>query len=145
MKVPLIYKRRPQWGDTDAAQIVYTGKIADYILEAIDHFMREVLEAPWFELNVDERIGTPFVSVKYDIFAPLTPRSELSCKVLVSKVGQTSVGFSVTILNDEGLKCVAAETTNVFVNSQTMTKIDIPNRYRDRLETYMSDFGDSDE
>jgi 4-hydroxybenzoyl-CoA thioesterase len=74
MQAPLTYKRRPQWGDTDAARIVYTGKIADYILEAIDHFMREVLEMPWFELNVDEQVGTPFVSVKYDIFAPLTPR-----------------------------------------------------------------------
>jgi len=145
MKVPLIYKRRPQWGDTDAAQIVYTGKIADYVLEAIDHFMREVLDMPWFELNMDEKIGTPFVSVKYDIFAPLTPRSELSCKVLVSKVGQTSVGFNVTIRNDEGLKCVFAETINVFVNNQTMKKIDIPGKYRDRLETYMSACGDIDE
>lgn len=59
----------------------------------------------WFELNIDEHIGTPFMSVKYDIFATLTPRSELRCKVLVTKVGKTSVGFHVTILNDQGLKC----------------------------------------
>ena len=145
MNAPLIYKRRPQWGDTDAAQIVYTGRIADYILEAIDHFMREVLEMPWFELNIDEHIGTPFVSVKYDIFSPLTPRSDLHCKVLVSKVGQTSVGFHVTILNDEGLKCVFAETVNVFVNNQSMTKIDIPEKYRDRLEYYVQVCGGIDE
>ena len=145
MNAPLIYKRRPQWGDTDAAQIVYTGRIADYVLEAIDHFMREVLKMPWFELNIDEHIGTPFVSVKYDIFAPLTPRSELDCKVLVSKVGQTSVGFHVTIRNDDGLKCVEAETVNVFVNNQSMTKIDIPEKYRDRLESYVKACGEIDD
>ena len=145
MNAPLIYKRRPQWGDTDAAQIVFTGRIADYILEAIDHFMREVLEMPWFELNIDEHIGTPFVSVKYDIFSPLTPRSDLHCKVLVNKVGQTSVGFHVTILNDESLKCVVAETVNVFVNNQSMTKIDIPEKYRERLEYYVQVCGGIDE
>ena len=138
MQAPLIYKRRPQWGDTDAAQIVYTGKIVDYVLEAIDHLMREVLEMPWFELNLDEQIGTPFVSVKYDIFAPLTPRSELECKVLVTKVGQSSVGFHVVIRNAEGKRCVEAETVNVFVNNQTMTKIDIPPKYRERLEAYVA-------
>ena len=145
MNAPLIYKRRPQWGDTDAAQIVYTGRIADYVLEAIDHFMREVLKIPWFELNIDEHIGTPFVSVKYDIFAPLTPRSELDCKVLVSKVGQTSVGFHVTIRNDDGLKCVEAKTVNVFVDNQSMTKIDIPDKYRDLLESYVKACGEIDD
>lgn len=138
MQAPLIYRRRPQWGDTDAAQIVYTGKIVDYVLEAIDHLMREVLQMPWFELNLDEQIGTPFVSVKYDIFAPLTPRSELECKVLVTKVGQSSVGFHVVIRNAEGKRCVEAETVNVFVNNQTMTKIDIPPKYRERLEAYVA-------
>ncbi len=144
MQAPLIYKRRPQWADTDAAKIVYTGKIADYVLEAIDHFMREVMQMPWFELNMDEQIGTPFVSVKYDIFAPLTPRGELECKVLVNKVGQSSVGFHVVIRNHEGKRCVEAETVNVFVNNKTMTKIDIPPKYRERLEAYVAACGEMD-
>jgi acyl-CoA thioesterase FadM len=100
---------------------------------------------PWFELNIDEYIGTPFVSVKYDIFAPLTPRSELRCKVLVSKVGQISVEFHDTIINDGGLKFVEAETVNVFVNNQSMTKIDIPEKYRVRLESYVQACGGIDE
>ena len=139
MTAPLIYKRRPHWGDTDAAQIVFTGKIADYILEAIDEFMREVVQMPWFELNVDHKMGTPFVSVKYDIFAPLTPRGEIDCAVYVQKLGNTSVTFRVIMHNHEGVKCVDASTVNVFVNNQTMTKIDIPADYRARIEQYMAD------
>lgn len=143
MQIPLIYKRRPQWGDTDAARIVYTGKIVDYILEAIDHFMREVVQLPWFELNVDHQMGTPFVSVHYDIYAPLTPRGELECRVYVTKLGNSSVSFRVEIDNHEGVRCVDAATVNVFVNNQTMTKISIPEPYRGRIAAYIAACGAS--
>ncbi|NVK00505.1 MAG: hypothetical protein HWE12_03090 [Oceanospirillaceae bacterium] len=79
-----------------------------------------------------------------DIFTPITPRGELECKVLVTKFGQTSVGFHVVIRNPEGKRCVEAEPVNVFVNNQTMTKIDIPQKYRERLEAYVAACGEID-
>jgi len=54
------------------------------------------------------------------------------------------VGFHVVIRNPEGKRCVEAETVNVFVNNQTMTKIDIPQKYRERLEAYVAACGEID-
>ena len=47
-KVPFTYRREIFWGDTDTARIVYTGKFADYILEAVEAWMRAYLGTDWF-------------------------------------------------------------------------------------------------
>ncbi len=137
IQAPIEYTRRPQWSDTDAARIVYTGRIADYVIEAIDHFMREVVRIPWFELNLDHHLGTPFVSLSYDIYTPITPRDELRCPVLVEKLGNSSVIFHVEIYLEDGTKAVDGRSVNVFVDNRDMTKVDIPSDIRERIQAYM--------
>ncbi len=137
MNAPVEYVRQPQWGDTDAAHIVFTGRIADYVVDAIDHFMREVVGVPWFELNMDHHIGTPFVSVSYDIYKSITPRSPIRCLVFVEKLGNSSIIFNVEIYLEDGTKCVDGRTVNVFVDNRDMTKIDIPAEFRAKIEAYM--------
>ena len=64
--------------------------------------------------------------------------------MLVNKVGQSSESFHVVIQNHEEKRCVEAEAVNVFVNNKTMTKIDIPPEYRERLEAYVAAYGEMD-
>ncbi|TCK06975.1 acyl-CoA thioesterase [Marinobacterium mangrovicola] len=135
-QAPVEYLRQPQWSDTDAAHIVFTGRIADYVIEAIDHFMREVVGIAWFEMNMDHNMGTPFVSVSYDIYKPITPRGPLRCPILVEKLGTSSVIFHVEIFLEDGTKAVDGRTVNVFVD-KNMKKIDIPTDIRERIQNYM--------
>lgn len=136
-RVPIEYVRQPQWSETDAAQIIFTGRIGDYVIEAIDHFMREVVQISWFEMNIDHNIGTPFVSLSYDIYKPITPRGNIRCAVLVEKLGNSSVIFHIEIYLEDGSKAVDGRSVNVFVDNRTMKKVDIPTDIRARIQSYM--------
>lgn len=138
---PCIYTRKPQWSDTDAARVIFTGRIADYIVEAIDHFMGEVLGCRWFEMNMDKGVGTPFVSVSFDVFKPITPRMTLNCAVFVEHVGNSSVTFRLDIYDQDENLLVTGKTVNVFVDSEALTKTEIPKDFRTRLESYQEHCG----
>lgn len=138
---PCIYTRKPQWSDTDAARVIFTGRIADYIVEAIDHFMGEVVGYRWFEMNLDMGVGTPFVSVSFDVFKPITPRMTLNCAVFVEQVGNSSVTFRIDIYDQDEHLLVTGKTVNVFVDSEALTKTEIPQEFRTRLESYQEQYG----
>lgn len=136
-----IYSRKPQWSDTDAARVIFTGRIADYLIEAIDHFMGKVAGHRWFEMNMDVGVGTPFVSVAFDVFKPITPRMVLKCPVFVEKVGNSSVTFRIEIYDEQDTLLVTGKTVNVFVDSEALTKTSIPREIRERLESYQRQHG----
>lgn len=69
-----IYQKTINWGDTDAAEIVFTGNYLDYSMEAIEGWFREVLKVDWYELNINLNMGTPFVHIEMDIKSMLTPK-----------------------------------------------------------------------
>lgn len=90
-------ERTVAFGDCDPAGIVYTARILDYCLGAIEEFWKSVLDGKsWYEMNVDLDRGTPFVNVSLDFAAPVTPRGKLDLAVRVLRVGGTSVTFEVS-------------------------------------------------
>ena len=129
-----VHRRTVTWGDTDPARMAYTGRFADFMLEAIEAWFRARLDTDWYRLNVDEKIGTPFVSLAMDFKAPVTPREPLDVAVRVARVGTTSLSFAVeaTGADTRGL-CFTGTATCVFVDAERLTPIPIPERYRARL------------
>ena len=83
------------WGDCDPARIVYTARIPWFALDAINGWWEHHTGDGWFQMELDRNMGTPFVSMKLDFRAPLTPRHKLICRVWPNRVGETSVGFHV--------------------------------------------------
>lgn len=130
-------ERTVQFGDCDPAGIAYTGKITDFCLEAIDAFWREVLEGQgWFEINVDHNIGTPFVNSNIDFFSPITPREKLVSQVKILKLGRTSIEFLVEGAQG-GRPCYLGKFTCVFVQRDTVSKIEPPDWIRSALQPYL--------
>ncbi len=126
---PYVHAVQIRFGDTDAAQIAYTGRFPQLALDAIDGWFRERLDTDWYRLNVDEQIGTPFVHLSVDMRSPLTPRDVLETTVLVAKAGNASLEFSVAgrvgaRLSFEG------RFVCVFVDLATGKPMRIPDRYR---------------
>ncbi|AZN70971.1 acyl-CoA thioesterase [Georhizobium profundi] len=102
-----------QWADCDPARIAYTGQIPKFALSAIDAWWAERVGIDWFALNVDHRMGTPFVHLDMDFRSPITPRHPLFCTVMLSKLGTTSLTFRVvgrqdgTVRFEGNFVCVA--------------------------------------
>ena len=120
------------WADCDPAAIAFTGRIPYFALEAIDAFWREAVGADWYQLNLDQNIGTPFVHLSLDFSAPVTPRHRLTCTVEVSRLGNTSISFRVTG-HQAATLCFQGNFTCVFVISDAMRPRRPPDAIRARI------------
>lgn len=125
---------RPGWGDCDPAQIVYTGRLASFALDAIDAWWEHHLDGKgWFQLNIDDNIGTPFVNMNLDFKAPVTPRSKLVCEVWPNKLGNKSIEFRVNAFQDDQI-CFEGTFVCVFAIADKFEPIQPPASIRDMIE-----------
>jgi 4-hydroxybenzoyl-CoA thioesterase len=92
---PFVYRLKPRWGDTDIARIVYTGKIPDYGLMAIEAWAETRLGKNWYEFALDWGFGTPFVSLSCEFRAPMSPRDVILVHVFIERIGTKSLTFRV--------------------------------------------------
>ncbi|WP_343069919.1 acyl-CoA thioesterase [Jannaschia sp. Os4] len=118
-----VHEIRVGWGDCDPARIAYTGHLPGFALRAIDAWWEWALEAPggWYHMEIDRGFGTPFVAMRLDFRAPVTPRHPLLCHVRPTRLGTTSVSFRVDARQD-GRTCFEGEFTCVFVEGGTLEK-----------------------
>lgn len=126
---PFEHEIRIGWGDCDPAKIVYTAHIPWYALQAIDAWWEHHTGDGWYQMELDRNLGTPFVSMRLDFSAPITPRHRLVCRVWPNRLGETSVGFHVQGLQD-GRPCFEGDFVNVFTVADEFRKTRPPERIR---------------
>jgi YbgC/YbaW family acyl-CoA thioester hydrolase len=130
---PFVHIRRVSWADTDAARIAYTARFLDFAMEAVEAWWRERMELDWYEMNVDYGIGTPFVHASLDFRSPVTPRDTMGTRVLLTRLGGSSLRFVVAgrvgdrLVYEGTLVCA-------FVDAKAMKPIRVPEHLRQGLE-----------
>ena len=67
---PFIHEIRVTWGDCDPAKIVYTGKLPAMALDAINAWWEAHLGHGWFQMELDDNLGTPFVQLQMNFERP---------------------------------------------------------------------------
>ena len=122
---PFVHRIRVTWADCDVAQIAYTGRLPNFALDAIDAFWAATLGVDWYRMNLDHGIGTPFVRLAMDFRSPVTPRHPLDCTVAISKLGRSSIGFSVTGRQGE-THCFTGDLVCVCVDATSFEPMEIP-------------------
>jgi len=133
---PFVHRRDIVWADTDPAKIAYTGRLSDFLLEAVESWYRDRLGTDWYAMTVDQDLGTPFVHMELDFKSPVTPREPLATTVLVTKFGRSSVSYSVRAHGVQtGVLRFTGAATNVWVRASTMKPIAIPETYRTVFES----------
>ncbi len=128
------------WGHCDPAQIVYTGNIPAWGIEAVEGWYRYCLGVDWSEMNLKYGVGTPFAALGFDFKSPVRPGRILQIHVDVARIGKTSLSNRITAIQEERL-CFTGQTTSVFVESLTMTPLSIPPNIRRSIEAYQSQQG----
>lgn len=136
-KVPYTCKRTPGWSETDAAQIIYTVCFVDYAMEAIEGWFRHVLKVDWYRMNTELDMGTPFVKLEMNIKSPLTPNDELEMRVVVDRVGRSSITFNVFGIRNGDCACFESTFVCSMVRKSTMRSISIPEDLRQIITDYM--------
>ena len=95
-EIPFVYRRPIFWGDTDTAQIAYTGKFVDFMLEAAEAWMRAYLDTDWWRMCTIEKRGGPVVHLDVDFISTLTPQDELEVEVRISHLGESAITYHCT-------------------------------------------------
>ena len=122
------------WGDCDPAQIVYTGRIPNFALDAINAFWEHHWAGDgWFQMEMDRGYGTPFVHMSLDFTHPITPRHPLICAVVPVRLGNSSIEFQVTGKQD-GKTCFVGKFVNVFIIAGKFKKRPAPDEVRALIE-----------
>jgi len=89
-------RRVVNWGDCDPAGFIYTPRVLDFACEAIDAWLREVLEVSWWQLKSSGlELGLPTVNAVCDYISILRPDQSVALNVFIREVGRSSVVFEV--------------------------------------------------
>jgi len=136
MPDPFEHSITVRWGDCDPARIVYTGKLPEFALQAIDAWWQHHGGAGWYQMEIDQNLGTPFVSMALEFRAPVTPRHPLRCRVWPNRLGQTSVGFRVEGRQDGSL-CFTGSFVCVFTVADEFRKSPPPQRIHDIVAAHL--------
>lgn len=122
------------WADCDPALIAYTGRIPYFALDAINCWWEHHLGGDgWYQMELDRKIGTPFVHLSVDFVSPVTPRHRLICEVWPTRLGETSIAFRVDGFQD-GKLCFNGRFVCVFVVPGTFKGTTPPRDIRDIVE-----------
>ena len=134
--IPFVYRRQIFWGDTDTAQIVYTGKFADFMLEAAEAWMRVYLSADWFIQATEQNRGGPVVHLEVDFMSPLTPKDTLEVEVRIARAGETSITYHCTGYGNDRRLSFRGQFTSVGFDYGSAQKQPLPQRSRDIIADY---------
>ena len=129
---------RVTWGDCDPAQIVYTGRVPAFALDAINAWWEHHLDGDgWYQMELDRGFGTPFVHMEMEFRAPVTPRHRLLCAVRPVRLGETSISFRVEGRQD-GTLCFEGLFVCVFISAGSLGKRPAPAEVRAIVEPMLA-------
>ncbi len=140
LKVPFTVTRKVAWGECDPAGITYTPKTLEYAVEAVGDFFREILGISWYDLNIKNGMGQPFVHTEIDFIAPLRADERFTMEVRIEKLGNASIKWVVTGRNARAGDCFAVKLVACFLDRAKHHSIPVPEPWRQRVAEYMVAF-----
>jgi acyl-CoA thioester hydrolase len=135
---PFRMKRIVEFGDTDMAGIVHFAQFFRY-MEAAEHaFLRSLGISVVMEWE-GTPVGMPRVSASCDYISPARFTDELEIRVLVRRLGRSSITYGLEMFKGE--EAVArGQITAVFchhVPGRKLEALEIPATIRAKLQPYL--------
>jgi len=138
LATPFRTTRIVEFGDTDMAGIVHFAQFFHY-MEAAEHaFLRSLgisVVMDWEGVP----LGLPRVSASCDYLRPVRFADEIEIRVLVRRLGRSSVTYAFDVLKGEE-PVARGQITAVFcrhVPGQTLEAIEMPAPIRAKLASYL--------
>ena len=128
---------RVNWGDCDAAGIIYTPRVLDYAMEALEGWYIDYLECKWYDLNVKDMMGVPTVRMECDFIAPMVPGQEFRVVVKIDKLGTCSITYQVLGIDIKtNQTCFDVRFVACFIQRPQFKAIPIPEIYKEKVVNY---------
>lgn len=124
---------------SDSAGIVFFGHVYAIAHEAYELFVQEKLNIKWDDWFDNPEWILPIRQSKADYFAPLTSGKKYLIRMSIPKITLSSMNLTFNFEKEEKIHC-QVETIHVFCDRTTKAKIPIPNKVRESLQNFVSDF-----
>jgi len=124
-----VHTRRLSFGDTDAARIIYTPRVAHFAVEAIEAWFLERIDLSWLHTNQELGFGTPVVRMEVDFVSMMRPPDVLATEVALLRTGRSSLTFRLTGTIGARL-CWRAQVVCVFASAEHGRSVPIPEACR---------------
>lgn len=122
----------------DPAGILFYGQAFTIGHQTIESFLQHI-GIPWKDWFDHSDWAVPVRHAEADFTQKLRAGEKIKAILQVFKSKKTSVGFLVTLVNEEGNTCVAVKTVHVFVDRQSGEKTPIPKDFAHRISRYLVD------
>lgn len=134
MPAPFVHPVKVSWGDCDPARIAYTARLPWFALDAINGWWEAHFDGDgWFQMEIDHKVGTPFVNLSMDFRSPVTPRHMLMCETYPTRLGDKSITFAV-LGRQDNILCFEGSFTCVFTDAATFKSRSAPVNWRTVIE-----------
>jgi acyl-CoA thioesterase FadM len=122
--------------------MIYTPRVIDYAIEAVEAWYREVIGISWMRSNFSMDTSLPTVRVECDFIRPPHPESEIDMQVRVERLGKTSITVLIDGLNDDGEPYFKVKLVTCYIALGELKPIDIPDDFRSPIAAYQTACGD---
>jgi acyl-CoA thioester hydrolase len=127
-------KIRVRYGETDRMGFVYYGNYATYFEVARVESLRN-LGINYKDME-DGGISLPVLEYKIKYIKPAFYDELLTIKIMIKELPGVRIKFDYETFNENGTLLNIAETTLVFVNTQTMKPCQIPDFVLKKMKSF---------
>jgi len=131
--MPFITTRTILFGDCDPAGIVYTPRIAYFVIEAIHEFLSDRLGGEGLRKVFAMGILPPARALSIEFLSPMTWDEVISIEVRSEAPGTTSFGFAVEGRQALGEVTFRASMTQVCIDPESKQPTALPKALRQVL------------
>lgn len=132
--MPFTTTRTVLFGDCDPAGIVYTPRIAYFVIEAIHEFLSDRLGGEGLRKVFAMGILPPARALSIEFLSPMTWDEVISIKVRSEAPGTTSFGFAVEGRQASGEVTFRASMTQVCICPESKQPTALPDALRQALQ-----------
>lgn len=131
---PFRTQRRVLFGDCDPGGIIYTPRVAHFVVEAAMEFMTERLGTSFARFAIQTGVWPPARVLHIEYLAPMTYDDRLEIEVAVERIGECSHTLHVRAHKLDRTPTFFARLVQVCVSAQTLQAVPLPDELRARLE-----------
>jgi len=123
------------FGDCDPGGVVYSPRIAHFVVEAGLAFLSQALDGPAARRLFSMGILPPARALSIEFLHPMTWDEAIDIEVSTERVGDHSFTLLVAATNVEGITTFRATITQVTISPETRRPVPLPLELRVALES----------
>lgn len=121
----------------DPAGIVFYPRYTEMLHDTVEHWFNHGLKIGFYNLHMNHGMGIPMANLQVDFRIPSKLGDQLTSKLIVQRMGRSSMQMLVRICDAEDTVRVEGKLTVVFVSVEQTRPIEIPANFRELITPYL--------